>query len=93
MTAQISDSVTYQGKGYAIAGKNGTGLFDPAAHGLKPVGRCSACWRGFVCSYLVEDWKLWLDSLEASLDGPAPKLFGVRPKPQKGDFAIFRRGL
>ena len=50
---------------------------------------CSACWRGFVCSYLVEGPRLLLDSLEMSLDGPAPKLFGVRPKPLKGDFTIF----
>jgi hypothetical protein len=89
MTAQISDSVTYRGKSYALAGKNGTGLFDPAAHGMKPVGKGSACWRGFICSYAVQDRKLLLDALAVSLDRPAPTLFGVAPKSDKRRFQSF----
>src|SRR5687767_8065482 len=56
MTAQFCDQMEYRGKQFSIAGKNGTGLFEPTQHGLNPVWRCSACWRGFVCSYaLVAD--------------------------------------
>jgi hypothetical protein len=89
MTAQFSDPVKYCGRSYSLAGKNGTGLFDPAAHGLKPVGRCSACWRGFVCTYAVHNRKLLLDAFVVCLDGPAPPLFGVAPKPDEGDIRLF----
>lgn len=89
MTAQFSDRVKYRGKSYSIAGKNGTGLFDPPAHGLTPVGKCSACWRGFVCSYAVEDGMLLLDSLAVCLDDPAPDLFDVSPTPYEGEIRLF----
>lgn len=89
MTAQFSDPVKYKGKSYNLAGENGSGLFDPAVHGLKPVGRCSACWRGFVCTYAVEGRRLLLDSLAICLNEPAPTLFGLSPKPDEGDFQLF----
>ena len=89
MTAQFSDPVKYRGQSYSIAGKNGPGLFDPTEHGMKPVGRCSACWRGFVCTYSVEGQRLLLDRLAICLDGPAPILFGVQPKPEEGDLPLF----
>lgn len=81
MTAQASDLVAYRGQDYSIAWQGGTGLFDPHEHGLDPVGRSSACWRGFVCGYRVEDEALWLARLSVCLDEPAPVLFGVQPKP------------
>src|SRR5262249_28106356 len=61
------------------AGINGEGLFDPAEHGMKPVGISTACWRGFVCAYRVEDQALILDNLSVHLAGSAPDLFGIRP--------------
>ncbi len=81
--------MTYRGKSYSLAGKNGTGLFDPADHGVKPVGRCSACWRGFLCTYAVRDRRLLLDALAVCLDGPAPTLFGVPPKQDEGSIRRF----
>jgi hypothetical protein len=89
MTAQFSDPVKYRGKRYAIAGKNGTGLFDPATHGLNPVGKCSACWRGFVCTYAVERGELLLDALAVCLDEPAPALLGAPPGPDEGGNRLF----
>jgi hypothetical protein len=89
MTAQFSDSVVYRGKDYALAGKSGKGLFDPGEHGMKPVGRCSACWRGFLCSYRVDGKRLVLDQLAVCLDGPAPALFGVEPKVGGDGFPLF----
>jgi hypothetical protein len=80
MTAQISDSATYRGESYSIAGKNGTGLFNPTQHGMRPVTRCTACWHGFVCSYSVDDKQLLLEQLDIGLNEPAPVLFGVQPK-------------
>jgi hypothetical protein len=89
MTAQFSDAVVYRGKDYAIAGTNGRGLFDPQEHGMRPVGRCTACWRGFVCSYRVDGGRLLLDRLAICLDGAAPKLFGVEQKEEGGEIRLF----
>jgi hypothetical protein len=89
MTAQFSDPVKYRGKRYAIVGKNGTGLFDPTLHDMKPVGKCSACWRGFVCTYAVEGGRLLLDAFAVCLDNLAPVLFGVSPKPDEGRIRLF----
>src|SRR5262249_3542385 len=47
------------------------------------------CWRGFVCTYLVEGQRLLLDQLAINLDEPAPILFGVRPKPDTGELRLF----
>jgi hypothetical protein len=89
MTAQFSDPVKYQGKDYAIAGRSGTGLFNPTEHGMKPVGRCTACWRGFVCCYRVAGEVLLLDRLSVCLDEPALVLFGTAPKKPEGELTFF----
>lgn len=89
MTAQISDSFIFEGRDYAIAGKKGTGLFDPTLYDMTPVGRCSSCWRGFVCTYAIEEQHLILDRLEIHLDKPAPPLFGVQPVPQSSSSPVF----
>ena len=60
MTAQISDSIIFEGQDYAIVGKKGKGLFDPTLYDMTPVGRCSSCWRGVVCTYAVEKQQLML---------------------------------
>jgi len=80
MTAQFTDLVSYRGKQYSIAGRNGQGMFDPSEHSMRPVGKCSALWHGFLCEYRVEGRALILDSLSVYLDEPAPILFGVAPK-------------
>jgi len=79
MTAQFPDIVDLDGRQYTIAGISGTGLFDPAEHGLRPVGKCSACWRGYICVYRIDERALVLDTLKANVDGPAAELFGVPP--------------
>src|SRR5581483_8298683 len=89
MTAQFSDTVEYRAKRYAIAGKNGEGLFDPAAHGLKVVGKCSACWRGFLCTYSVESQQLLLDELAVCIDENPPTLLEIRPTPDEGEIQLF----
>src|SRR5262245_37177060 len=89
MTAQFSDSVTFEGEDYALAGTNGKGLFDPNNHGMKPVGRCSACWRGFLCSYRVDGRCLLPAQLAVCLDEPARALFGVMPRADEGEIHLF----
>ncbi|HEV8061785.1 MAG TPA: hypothetical protein VGP68_18045 [Gemmataceae bacterium] len=56
---------------------------------MKPVPRCSACWRGFFCTYLVEEPRLLLDQLSICLDEPATSLFGVSPKLDEGKIRLF----
>ena len=70
MTAQFSDIVTYEGEDYDLAGIGGSGLFDPAEHGMEPTSWCTACWRGYVAAYRVEDDTLLLDSLSVCLTEP-----------------------
>jgi hypothetical protein len=89
MTAQISDSVLYRKKPRTIAGINGSGLFDPAEHGIRPVMISTACWRGYYCTYEVADESLFLIEVHLGLDerdataaarGEGTKLFGIVPR-------------
>lgn len=91
MTAQISDSVRYRAHVYALAGVNGNGLFDPSNCGMKPIGRCTACWRGFLCRYKVDckQKRLLLERLAVCLNEPATVLFEVEPKKDEGEFPLF----
>lgn len=63
MTAQVPDRIDVDGASYALCGVSGTGLFDPAAHGVLPRPISTACWRGFVCRYAVRDDRLRLAEL------------------------------
>ncbi|HVF19510.1 MAG TPA: hypothetical protein VNA14_04625 [Mycobacteriales bacterium] len=63
MTAQVPDSIELDGVEYALAGYAGTGLFDPAAHGVEPQMIHTGCWRGFICRYAVRGDELHLDTL------------------------------
>jgi len=81
MTAQASDSIKYRGETYSIAGRNGTLLFDPTLHGMKPVGTSSFCWRGYLCMYSVDSQRLLLDELRVNMNEPASVFLGIHPKP------------
>ena len=89
MTAQISDTFRYRKKARSLAGLNGSGLFDPAQYGITPVMISTACWRGFNCTYEVQDGGLFLTQVHLGLSeedqakaarGDGPKLFGKIPK-------------
>jgi hypothetical protein len=61
---------------------------------LKPAARCSACWRGYVCRYVVSFDQLWLDHLSIGLSRSEQlkinsgtqslTLFGIQAKHAKG---------
>jgi len=89
MTAQFSDTVFYSGEAYSLAGVNGSGLFDPETQGLKPIGTCSACWRGYLCEYEVVENRLLLQRLQISIDKEAKALFGVAPEESEDEIRIF----
>jgi hypothetical protein len=67
VTAQVSDTVRYGGLNYSLAGVRGEGLFDPLQQGIAPSGISSDCWRGYYCTYAVEDDCLLLDRLHVGL--------------------------
>jgi hypothetical protein len=60
VTAQVADSVELDGQDYSIAGVRGGPLFDPGEHRIKPGMISTACWRGYICWYRVEDSSLHL---------------------------------
>lgn len=81
MTGQIPDEVRYAGTCYQLTAVEGTGLFDPADHGLAAQPLSSACWRGFHCVYTVDGDRFLLDTVTIGL---APEhfrnlLLGYRP--------------
>jgi hypothetical protein len=91
VTAQVSDSVCYQGEWYALAGvqfRRGGPLFDPSHYGLRVTKITTACWRGYVCRYEVNDGRLELVSVDLGLDNPPAELFGALVS--KGPFGSAR---
>ena len=90
MTIQLcTDHVLHADLSFAILRKNGTALFEPSAHGLKPGPPVSSsCWAGRQCTYRVANGTLTLDELSIVLEenalpaikeGTGPLLFGQRP--------------
>jgi hypothetical protein len=79
MTAQIPDTVEYGKDVYAIAGGRGEGLFSPADHGIEPAMISTACWRGFLCRYRIEEEELRLAGLEVGLPDGKPDGIGALP--------------
>lgn len=65
MTAQVPDTLWIDGAEHDLVAVRGSGLFDPAAHGLPVVMASTACYRGYACGYAVADDRLELDTLEA----------------------------
>jgi len=98
MTAQISDIVFYNERKCSIAGINGKGLFNPYEYRLRPVGSCSACWRGFMATYAVKNETFFLDRLDINVYQTERKWFwpfrrnirlnGVRPV-SGGEYNLF----
>jgi len=80
VTAQISDSVCYKGDWYALAGirpRRGGPPFDPSLYDLRVRPITTACWRGYVCSYEVNDDRLELVSVDLGVSDPPAELFGA----------------
>lgn len=65
MTAQLLDTVCFDGQRFDLVRVDGRGLFEPAAFGLSVVMASTAAWRGYVCAYEIVDDQLELKQLEA----------------------------
>jgi len=81
VTAQIQDRVIFQDIKYEIIGVNGTGLFQPSDKGLRvaELSDVSDCYRGFHCTYMMEDDRLYLTTLFLLSDDEPEPLSGVAP--------------
>ncbi len=88
MTAQAMDLVHWRRKTWSLVGIDGEGLFDPTALGIQARMLHTAAWRGYICTYKVEDDELRLERLEIGFDpetqerslaGDPPVIGDVRP--------------
>jgi hypothetical protein len=86
MTAQVPDFFIYGDDKYSLAGVNGQGLFNPADHGIRTIPCSTAMWRGFGCTYALEDERLVLQDLGLCVEGDPPAIFGAQPEPSPRPF-------
>ena len=77
MTAQISDSFTYQGNSYTIVAISANRkLFTPEDYGLHPDSIETSCWDGYWCEFEISD-VLYLQRLAVHCDdGNYPDICG-----------------
>ena len=79
---------TFRRKGFNCA-------FFPQNYGMNPGGTtCSACWRGYICSYVVTEEQLYVDALELTeATGFYPAINGVFSRPCDGIFEQRYEGM
>jgi len=90
MTAQFPDTFCLDGQVFDLVTIHGAPLFSPAEHGLFPVPRITACWRGFVCQYGLQEEQLVLEKLSIHLPQGAVPLPIVGVLPELSDSAAPR---
>lgn len=90
MTSQVSNTIGFQSNLYVVVDASNGYLFEPEALGFRPISLSTACYRGFICEYTIENDQLFLQNLEIStgvvdkksrrpaLD-PLPELGHVKP--------------
>lgn len=74
MTAQVPDTLHHASIEYCFVDATAGPPFDPRRHGFSPVSLSTACWRGYICSYAIEDDRLLLRSLQISHGKPSAGL-------------------
>lgn len=97
MTAQINDTFRYKKREFSIAGISEGELFDPSLLELKPMGTCTACWRGYQAIFALSNSRLVLDVLHVNLLKPGegferdegPPINGVKPIESQGEHDWF----
>lgn len=93
MTAQFPDTLEFKGKSYVVAAIQGEGLFDPYSFGLHPIPSITACWRGYVCSYIIDQGQLKLGELSVSLEKSSEpvkiEINGISPSPPSQEVELF----
>ena len=79
VTGQFADQVEWQGEPYYVTAVDGTGLFEAAG----AQATSTACYRGYVASYRIDDGNLVLVELETGQAYDGAHL-GVSPVPDRG---------
>ena len=92
MTAQAMDRVRWRDRTWALVGIDGTGLFDPGAFGIVPRMLHTAAWRGYICTYGVEDDRLRLEGLEIGFDQETERRAAAGDPPVIGGATPIRQG-
>lgn len=81
MSAQFSDTLTYNGTEYNIIALTDPPLFNPEEHGLAPDMPHTACRRGYCCKFSADKNGLRLDTLYIKTrSGEYPILNGIKAK-------------
>jgi hypothetical protein len=81
MTAQAQDSLRYLGEQYALAAfSDGEPFSPPLRAGYRPVPASTACWRGYVCGYEVQNGVLLLYDFQVN-HHPAEAQVSQRQQP------------
>jgi hypothetical protein len=73
---------------YVITAVDGMGLFNPTDQGITPGPLSTACWRGYICTYLIRRNRLILEAVEIGRpedQAPPPELFRVKPSTAGAD--------
>ena len=86
MTAQSNNILHFDGKEYEVTARCGGDLFDPKQFGFSPVPPHTGCWRGFICSFAVQEDQLSLTTLwichgdrNTKAVWPLPEFTGMAP--------------
>ena len=79
MTAQIPESIIYEGEEFSLVGVKGKGLYIPEDFGIEPHFRSTACWRGYVMRYSFNNGQLILDRILINTNNPL-KINEIEPQ-------------
>jgi len=92
MTGQIPDKVYYEAREYSLIGAGGGPLFDPTEYGIEPCKPHTACYRGYIATYSLDDdgrftleeLRVWTEKIlwrigSDEAEGGLPPINGVRP--------------
>lgn len=78
MTAQSHDTLSFEAREFEVTGVSNEPLFVPSTYGVLPVTSSTACWRGYMCHYIVDSEGLALHTLWTNHDSDGmPALMGV----------------
>lgn len=87
MTQQFNDSVRAWGETWVLIGFTHREPFEVSKHlDVRPAS--TACWRGYVCGYVLEVDLLVLDSLSIATDAEPRQFLGRPPEPGERGFSV-----
>ena len=81
MSHQMTDPFYWEQEAWVFLGAEDVyALFDPERYGLQPTAPCTACWKGFIVQFSIQEGQLFLDRVAAHCEnGVYPPINGVTP--------------